>query len=45
VSEREPVRMTKRKCRWCGKEYRAPKGEKWAGCLDCQPQLVKVPRS
>lgn len=37
--ETERVVLTKRRCRWCGGEYRAPKGERRIGCPDCAPQL------
>lgn len=32
-------KLTARTCRWCGKPYVAPKGERWAGCRKCQPTL------
>jgi len=38
VSE-EPVRLGRRKCRWCGRTYKAPIGSGTAGCPDCAPRL------
>ena len=35
----EQTRLTKRKCRWCGKTYRAPVWERWAGCKECAPTI------
>jgi len=37
--DRSTLKLTKRVCRWCRRECRAPKGERWKGCLDCAPQL------
>lgn len=36
----EPAALTVRICRWCRREYRAPKGERWAGCRECAPTFT-----
>lgn len=35
--ETETVKLTKRRCRYCRAEYRAPRGERWHACRDCAP--------
>ena len=35
----EGEKMTKRTCRYCRREYRAPRGERWHACPDCAPTL------
>lgn len=35
----EPKKLTKRTCRYCRREYRAPAGERWHACPECAPTL------
>ena len=36
----QAVRMGKRTCRYCGREYRAPVGATRVGCPTCAPSLL-----
>lgn len=46
----EPVRLSKRTCRYCQRDYRAPAGSKPHACPECAPtlydalQAVEAPR-
>lgn len=40
--QREFLRLTQRTCRWCGKTFLWPEGERQQGCPACQPQLPGV---
>lgn len=47
-TEQQPERgeVVKRKCRWCGKTFRAQKGQaKRRGCPDCEPPLPALPEA
>jgi len=41
----EPVRVRKRKCRYCGRTFKVrPDYPKRSGCPECAPQLLSWPR-
>ncbi len=45
VSATEPVKVTTRTCKYCGRAFRVVRGQaKRKGCPDCQPPLFDLRR-